>query len=316
MNLNVLPINVMLAHSGYWLENTALRVQLAAHPIGAALLAEVERVHARLTGQTERRRQLALALARFSEVMSALDLTHDNLARAIHGALEALIMAARNADTREIYLRLRDLLFPEGLTIVSRTYAYQAGAIAALAARVSEADVAQLTAIPIGPETLGDWYRAWITAGKQLGEHVHEREVLLARTGRGGTATAEVDTRAARLEWIAIVQTLLGALDIMKLAPEAREQLQASLDASITQALRSRGSDVPADDVPADDVPADDVPAGDVPADDVPADDVPAGDVPAGEPTDVPAPGPSASARMGAGDSTSAASPAGPVRLA
>lgn len=299
MNLNVLPANVMLAHSGYWLENEALLTQLTAHPIGAALLAEVGRIHGRLTGQTERRRQLVLALARFSELMSALDLTHDNLARAIHSVLEALIMATRDPDLREIYLRLRGLLFPEGLSIVSRTYAYQAGAITALAARVSEADVAQLAAIPIGPETLADWYRAWITAGKQLGAHLHERETLLARTGRGGTATADVDTRAARLEWIEIVQTLLGAVDIMKLAPEAREQLQGPLEASISQALRGRGSDEPVDEVPSDDVPADDVPADDAPADDVPADDVPA-------------PAPVTSAHLGARDSTSAASPAAP----
>jgi hypothetical protein len=287
MNLNILPVNVMLAHSGYWLENEPLRVQLAVHPIGAALLAEVGRIHGRLSGQTERRRQLALALARFSELMSALDLTHDNLARAIHSVLEALIMATRDADMRELYLRLRGLLFPEGLSIVSRTYAYQAGAIAALEARVSAADVAQLAAIPVGPETLADWYRAWVTAGKQLGEHVHEREALLVRTGRGGTATAEVDTRAARLEWIQIVQTLLGALDIMKIAPEAREQLQGSLEASVTQALRSRGSDEPLEDVPDDDVPDD-------------------------EPPDGPAPDPITSAHIGAGDSTSAASTGAP----
>ena len=292
MNLNALPTNVMLAHSGYWLVDEALRAKLAAHPLGAAILMELTRVHERLQGQVERRRQLALALARLTELLSALDLTHDNMARAIHAVLEALLMATRDPEAREIYLHLRDLLFPEGLSIVSRTYAYQAGAAQALVARVSEEDLARLTAIPVGPETLADWYRAWITAGAQLGKHLHEREALVAHTGRGGTAIAEVDTRAARLEWIEIVRTLLDALDIMKLAPEAREQLQGPLQTSITQALRSRDSgELPGDDVPGEDVPGDDVPGDDVPADDVPAD---------------PAPGPIASTQAGARDSTAA----------
>lgn len=287
MNLNALPTNVMLAHSGYWLVDAALRAKLAAHPLGAAILMELTRVHERLQGQVERRRQLALALARLTELLSALDLTHDNMARAIHAVLEALLMATRDPEAREIYLHLRDLLFPEGLSIVSRTYAYQAGAAQALVARVSEEDLARLTAIPVGPETLADWYRAWTTAGAQLGKHLHEREALVAHTGRGGTAIAEVDTRAARLEWIEIVRTLLDALDIMKLAPEAREQLQGPLQTSITQALRSRDSgELPSDDVPGDDIPGDDVPADDVPAD--------------------PAPGPIAGAQAGARDSTSA----------
>jgi hypothetical protein len=300
MNLNILPINVMLAHSGYWLDDEVLRAQLAAHPIGAALLLEIARIHARLQGQAERRRQIALALARFSEIMQSLDLTHDNMARAIHAVLEALLMATRDAAARELYLRLRDLLFPEGLSIVSRTYAYQAGAAQALSARVSEADLADLAAIPVGAETLADWYRAWITAGKQLGEHLHQRETLLARTTRGGTATAEVDTRAARLEWIEIVQTLLGAIDIMKLAPEVREQLHGPLEASITQALRTRsaGDDAPGDDAPGDD-PGDGAP-GDDAGDGTPGDDAPASVAPApgATPAAALAPAPGAGAQV------------------
>jgi hypothetical protein len=263
MNLSILPINVMLAHSDRWLNDLVLRAQLCAHPVGAALLAEVARVHERLAGQVERRRQLELALARLTELLARLDLVHDNMARAIHGVLEALIAAAQEPAAAELYARLRDLLFPEGLSIVTRSYMYEAGAIAALGARVTDHDLAQMAEIQIGAQTLADWYHAWVDAGQKLGRHAHEREALLASAGRGGSASAATDTRGARYEWINVVQTLIGALDLMKLGPEAREQLLCSLEASVARALRRRAPDELDDELddqiplPDDDIPGD-----------------------------------------------------------
>jgi hypothetical protein len=248
MKFNILPTYVMLSHTGQWLENDELRAQLIAHPIGAALMAEVERIHTRLAGQAERRRQLDVLLAQLGALLSALDLTHDSMARAIHGMLEALLAAARDATAAGFYLRLRDLLFPEGLSIVSRTYSYEAGAIKALEARVTADDIAAMATIRVGTgaETLADWYRAWIESGKGLGKHVHERDVLLARTVRGGSAADTVDLRAVRLDWINIVRTFLSSLDIMRVSLEVRERLLSPLEASIEQVLRTRaGKELP-----------------------------------------------------------------------
>jgi hypothetical protein len=290
MNLNVLSIHVMLSHSGYWVGNDALRAQLTAHPVGAALLSEVARAHERLAGQAERRRQVARELARLTALLASLDLTHDNMARGIHAALDALIITTADPDASARYQRLRGLLFPEGLGIVSRSYMYEAGAITALEARMSEADVAELAAIQVGPQTLADWYRAWIAAGQELGRNVHAREVLLTRTGRGGSAATTVDQRSARLDWVNTVQTFLRALDLMQLSPETREHLLSSLETSIAQALRQRAQN-PGDELPGDDSPADELPADELPEAPPPADASPA-DTP-GDGTPPPAPGPS-----------------------
>jgi hypothetical protein len=285
MNLNILPINVMLSHSEQWLSNPELRVKIEAHLVGIALLVEVGRVHDRLAGQVERRRQLDIALTRLTDLITDFDVDHDDLARAIHFALEALISASRDAARLEGYRRLQSLLFPEGLSIVSRSYSYEAGAITALQSRVTEADVAELAGIPVGDATLADWYRSWIGSGQSLGRHVHEREGLYARAGRGGSATANVDIRTARLDWVNTVQTFVVALHLMNLDQETRERILSPLDASIAQALRSRAGDEVPEETPGDELPGDELPGGE------PGLELPGGQLPGGVPSTGPAPG-------------------------
>jgi len=280
MNLNVLPINVMLSHSEQWLKNPELRAKIEAHLVGAALLVEVGRVHDRLAGQVERRRQLEVALTRLTDLISDFDVDHDDLARAIHFALEALIAAARDAAQVERYRRLQALLFPEGLSIVSRSYSYEAGAITALQSRVTDADVAEMATIPVGDATLADWYRSWIESGQALGRHVHEREALYAHTGRNGSAIETVDIRAARLDWVNTVQTFLSALHLMNLDQETQERILSPLDASIAQALRSRAGD----ELP------EEPPGAGLPGDGKPGIELPGGPRPSGAPASGPAP--------------------------
>lgn len=241
MNLNVLPIDVMLSHSGQWLGNPELRAKIDAHLVGAALLIEVGRVHDRLAGHVERRRQLAIALTRLTGMISDFDVGHDDLARAIHFALEALIAASRNAAQVERYRRLQVLLFPHGPSTVSPSCSHPAGAIAALQARLTDACVAELASIPVGDATLADWYRAWIESGQALVRHVYE--AFHGGAGRGGSAVDVADICAARLDWVNTVQTFLAALQYMDLDQETRERILRPLDASIAQAMRSRARD-------------------------------------------------------------------------
>jgi hypothetical protein len=280
MNVNVLPIAVMLSHSEQWMRNQELRAKITAHLVGMALLLEVERVHVRLAEQVERRRQLSLEIERLTELITQLDLEHDGIARAIFLAFEALIAAAADAVTAAYYRRLQRLLFPEGLSIVSRSYSYEAGAIAAMERRVTDADLAELAAIPVGKQTIADWYRAWVERGKALGRHVHEREALYAHTARGGSGSENVDIRSARLEWVGTVQTFLGALHLMQLDEQAIERIVGPLDASITQALRGRAGNEPVEEPPGEELPGEEPPAIELPGAELPGD----------EPGDKPAP--------------------------
>jgi hypothetical protein len=240
MNLNILPVNVMLAHSKQWLNEPAMRDPVARHELGKAVLAEVKKAHERLSLQAERRRQLEILLADLTERIGAADLRHDRKARALHAALQALIEGTDDPVLRQLYMILLQLLFPEGLAIVNRSYGYQAGAIEALEQRMTVERLAELESIWVGSETLADWYRAWVAAGNELGKLVTEREVVYKRTGRGGSGVVDVDLRAARLQWVNTIQTYLSTLDLMDLGQSDREMLLSPLEAAVAHALRNR----------------------------------------------------------------------------
>ena len=275
MNLKILPTNVMLAQSRRWLTEPELRDPLERHDLGAAMMREIRRAHDRLSLQSENRRKLAVALARLTKLISDCDVVHDSKGRALYTGLTSLAEGADDPELARLYLDLRDLLFPEGLLIVTRSYAYEAGAIEALERRVTPEIIAQLESIPMGKQTMADWYRAWVAAGHELGRLVGQRESLLARTTRGGTGTADVDLRAARGQWIGSVQTFLSALALMELTPELRENLLSALAAAVLQATRTRegGGDENDSDEPAEGDPdSDDTGPGDgelPPADDI-----------------------------------------------
>jgi hypothetical protein len=257
MNLNILPINVMLAQSKRWLNDPAMRDPVARHALGQAVLVEVRKAHDRLSMQAERRRQLEVMLASLTERIAAADLRHDRKARAIHAALQGLIEGTDDPVLRQLYLILLQLLFPEGLAIVNRSFGYETGAVEALERRMTAERLADLESIPVGRETLADWYRAWIEAGNDLGKLVSEREVVYTRTGRGGSGVVDVDLRAARLQWVNTIQTYLSTLDLMELGQSDREALLSPLEAEVAHALRDREPGVPGDEpgVPGDEPP-------------------------------------------------------------
>lgn len=260
MNLNVLSTNVMLAQSKQWLIDTAVRGPIDRHALGQAVLAEIGKVHQRLSLQAERRRQYEAALERLTRIISATDLCHDRKARALHAALQGMIDAEDDPGVRELYLSVQTVLFPEGLAIVTRSFTYEAGAAEALEKRMTPEIMAQLEALSLGTRTLASIYRDWVTAGNELGALVAERDRLFDRTGRGDAAE-DVDMRAARVQWIQTVHTFLAALQLMELAPEERAAVLSPLAAAIAAAQRRRNGDIelPGDEVPGDELPGDDI---------------------------------------------------------
>jgi hypothetical protein len=240
MNLNILTTNVMLAQSKQWLTEQAIRVLIEQHPLGAALIGAIRKAHDRLALQAERRRQLAALLARLTRLISATDLRHDRKARALHGALQSLIEAIDDDELRNQYMFLLELLFPEGLAIVNRSFAYEAGAAEALENRMTPEIYAQLESIALGGQTLARVYREWVEAGNELGKLVAERDRMVERNGRGGSASYDMDIRAARLQWINTVHTFVSALELTELGQDVREAVLSPLAAAIAQALRGR----------------------------------------------------------------------------
>jgi hypothetical protein len=245
MNLKVLPINVMLAQSKRWLVDAETRAPVEAHPLGAAALAEVQKAHDRLALQGERRRRHELALAELTGRIGDASGRHDRKARALHAALQAVIEGTDDPALSRTYLDLQQLLFPEGLAIVTRSYTYQAGAIEALECRMTADHLLRLAVIVVRDETLTDWYRAWVEAGHALGKLVTERDIMLKRAGRGGTTALDLDLRAARTQWISTVRAFLAILDLIEISHDTREALLSPLEACVVQAQRHRDTAAP-----------------------------------------------------------------------
>ena len=65
-----------------------------------------------------------------SDEASALDVKHDDQARGIHAAFSMLAMVSKSSDT---FLRLRNLLLPDGLQHLQRTFREEAGHAALVA---------------------------------------------------------------------------------------------------------------------------------------------------------------------------------------
>lgn len=271
MNLKILHKRVMLGLSERWLNDPVIRAELLAHILGAALHAALQEVHDDLAEQQSVRARIEAAIAALSKLIAQLDSDHDRMARALHYFLEALAEAEKDPAAAEVYRNLKALLFPDGLSIVQSSYLEEAGAIEELQRRVTPEVLAQLERIRVGRHTLADLYRAWVDAGRQLGQQVHERARLKASIASEGTTAAKAHVVPVRQKWIRTVHMLIDAIDMLPLSQTARENILAPLEQSIADALRGKGTDETGDG-DMDDVGDDDL------------DDVP-GDLPGNEPT-------------------------------
>ncbi|GAB4560917.1 MAG: hypothetical protein Tsb0020_08000 [Haliangiales bacterium] len=259
MNLNALDSHVMIAHSTQWLTRAEVRAPIERHALGQAMLAELQKAHSRLSQEAEKRRQYRSHLAHITDLIANTDLRHDRNARALYNGLEALIEIEDDPATRDVYLRMQSLLFPEGLRIVSRTFSHQAGAIETLKQRVTPELREQLAALMLGTKSFDNLYQAWVEAGTELGNLVAKRERLLHRAvpidGNSDAETATpvttIDLRAARVQWISATRTFLDTLEIIDLTADQRAAVRSPLATDIASALRGRlRSDDPASESP------------------------------------------------------------------
>lgn len=178
-------------------------------------------------------------LQKLSEQAGALDARHDAQVGGIHALLGALAQLATDPARGEALLRLRDRLFPQGVSVVQHSYRDEAGQAELVEGRLTEADRALLRAVPVLSSTLGDVVARWQHTARELGR-VEDRRVALLDEKRRGTRPADVV--AARNQWIRAVNALLSALDLA--APDERTRLAilGALEASTKAAARRRQS--------------------------------------------------------------------------
>jgi 23S rRNA pseudoU1915 N3-methylase RlmH len=211
MDLRKLVEQEMVQLSTPWVANgSAVRAAIEAELMMAGLLPKLAAAHAGIVavsaqGTDPEARALAAEASR-------LDAQHDDLVRTMDGALTILAKVSKNGDE---HLRLRDLLFPEGLLHINKSHSAEAGHAAAITSALNPEVLARMKAIPIGDTTLFDLHARYRETAKQLGA-VDEKRARLNRP----SVTPAAQILAARREWIRWTKILMTMAENADVSPE------------------------------------------------------------------------------------------------
>lgn len=195
-----------------------------------------------------------------------VDVSHDALARAVHGGVSADrgFALAEKPPARERARRAEAALaklFPAGLTIVNASFLAESGNTARVGSLLEQEPelAAFLEAIPV--QNVGNLLlvtHRWIAAGKKLARLEDEREELEAEQVTTPLSSEAVNKLRAR--WIRLVSQVLSLLELSDADPKAialirRPILKASARAAKRYGAPLEGEEALAD---ADDDDADD----------------------------------------------------------
>lgn len=197
------------------------RVAIEKIPIVASLLPQVQAAHADILAL--RKHNEDPRLRELSEREASLDADHDDRVRGIYGALTGLALVS---GVGAELLRLRDMLFPEGLAHTQKTYRGEAGHAAMVASRLDADAQARLKAINLHDKNLLDLVNGWLAMAGQLGGLEDERARLSPRP----STAAEINE--ARLAWIRIMNALVANAELANLDADTDRLLFSPLRAA------------------------------------------------------------------------------------
>ena len=215
-NLKNLSNQAMVGATKGWVSPTEARSAMAGIGEVAGYLDRMAEAHNGLlryqvTGETSPEDE---QLKEMSDRALALDARHDRLARGIDTVLEGNTLLL-NADdqTAAALANLRDRLFPNGMSIVNRTYLEEAGEVELARERLDTEDRALLVQVPTMNENLQEMVDEWIRTGTELG-NLERQRIRAAEAATSAEGVSRSDVLAARNQWIRVVRAILAGLDL------------------------------------------------------------------------------------------------------
>ena len=236
MVLKYLTMQQMVSFSHNWIDPAKERPIIERHPISRALLPRIEEAHGNLLTYQRKNLESQAELAAIRKEQAQLDAEHDRNVRGVYHFLTSLAELSRTRDRAEHYLQLRDLLLPDGLQAVIRSYAAQGGEVLLLQKRLTPETIAYLRAIPTPDGNLYDHVEAWMKAGRRLLE-LDQRRTDIAKT-HDESDTTQAEVARARNEWIRAASGLRSCLELDRAAPEDIERVFRYVDEASTKANR------------------------------------------------------------------------------
>ncbi len=245
MALKRLPTDEMLHLSAAWLDpQSRAHAAIKASPDLAPSLPRLRAAHQELATAAQPAPENQ-KLADVSSEQVTIDLRHDDIIRGCYWLLTGTAHLLGDDADGAGWLRLRDILVPDGLSSTQKSYAAEAGQAAQLKARMTPALRAQTDAILVGAKgaklTLTELLQEWIDLGARLGELEQEKNRLTA----AGDKEANVSpTLVARNKWIRNVNVLLAVAEAAELSAETMKLLFGPLRAAEAKAdQRARAAD-------------------------------------------------------------------------
>ena len=216
---------------------------LAGLPIVAVLIPTLEAAHADLLSRQVAGPpgDIAARITAIQTKQTALDARHDRKMRGSIRLLEALADLADTPDDARRYLELRDVLCPEGLKGIIKSYVDEAGAATLLHGRLDEGAKKQLGKIAIPGGKLLDAVNDWTASAEQLGALENDKTALLkqADAPQGRRPQDAID---ARNRWIRVMAALETALAISGADEETVAKLLSPLQDAEAKAARKKSA--------------------------------------------------------------------------
>ena len=226
MALKRLSTEEMVQLSASWVtEGSEVRKAIVAVPELSAVIGRVEAAHTAL--HTMQRSRQDSRLSKLAAEAAEEDLAHDTAVRGIVSFLSGLALLS-DEKTAEELSDLQAVLFPDGLSLVQKSYRAEAGAGELLRTRL-EAEPSirkRLKEIPVLRKTLAQMVDSLLARAKRLGELENERaaiEAAVADAIDGNKITA------ARNQWIRSVNALIANAELAELDDKTQALLFGAL---------------------------------------------------------------------------------------
>ena len=240
MALKDLSTPQMLAITAAWVDPHRERPKLESLERTTALLRDIDAVH---TGLLQTRRAEKTTSKEVTQIQSRqleLDKTHDRKARGTHALLTGFAEIADDPEDAELYLNIRDQLFPDGLKFITSSYADEAGYAQLLRERLTHESKIALKALPTPGGSLFKIVMAWLAAADELGKlETKKTQLLAAERPAEGTPGGQLK---ARNRWIKVVHSVLAMLDLEEVDADTQRLILAPLQDALAKAERGRNA--------------------------------------------------------------------------
>lgn len=241
MSMSYLTSHSMLAISHDILNDSVKLSLLERDELTKNWIPRLRKVHDELALLTKVDGDLQARLREISEELRVCDQIHDRIARGIYRGLESTADLCATAEEGRVFIEIRDLLFPDGLSINSLSYRDQSGNVLKVSQQATASIRAVLANIVPNGRTFEQSFDVWVANGEKMGKLVAERAILSGE--EDDTRVSAGDLREVRNRWILTFNVLLSALNLLEMSDADRRRLLSNLRDAEAAAVRTRAAE-------------------------------------------------------------------------